>query len=164
MGCGPNGDYTTNAEIRNELHEQEIADRIDSGNFNGTDAVMHELQVNDDSVAHVIQQIEANHNLEKDFTLIEGNDLDTHRQGVRRAVKTLVTNYNKFGVDGCLYDEITNNVVDNAMYIILKDDTVNKDKKALVAKIYNTMRILNFDDRDKKELDFQIRNLAKDYR
>lgn len=164
MGCGPKGDYTTNAEIRNKLHEDKIEQRIDSKEYNGTDAVMHEMERNDDSINHVIKDIEANHNVVKTFNLIEGNDLDTHRQEVKYAVKVLVSNYTELGVDACVNDKYTNREVDNAIYNILKDDTVNKEKKLLVAKIYNTMRILNFDNDDKKELDFQINNLAKDYR
>ena len=57
MGCGPKGDYTTNAEIRNKLHEDKIEQRIDSKEYNGTDAVMHEMERNDDSINHVIKDI-----------------------------------------------------------------------------------------------------------
>lgn len=164
IGCGPKGDYTTNAEIRNKLHENEIQERIDSREYNGTDAVMHEMEINNDSINHVLQNIEANHNIRGTFNLIEGNDLDTHRQEIKRCVRTLVRDYTQFGVDACLNDKLINREVDNSIYNILKDDTVDKEKKLLVAKIYNTMRILNFDNNDKKELDFQINNLAKDYR
>ena len=164
MGCGPQGSYTTNAEIRNELHENEIQEKIDSKEYNGTDAVMNSMTVNEDSIEHVIQDIEANHDVQNTFLTIKGSDLDNHREAVKKAVQTLVRSYTQFGVEDCLHDKLINREVDNSIYTILKDDTVNKDTKLLVVKIYNTMRILNFDNDDKKELDFQINNLAQDYR